>query len=153
MKLRKMTSEEIEHFEKQKLERLEEELKNYKPPTEEEIKEMHDQEEQNYYVSDMTAEEEAAFEKDRNEQYQKHLLDEDETNKKYTKFAEKGIKFSQGKALGAKLKSTLHIEELVKRNPNLTAKQLFKLADPRLIGKMSLGTFQNHVSKIKNNQK
>ena len=76
MKLRKMTSEEIEHFEKQKLERLEEELKNYKPPTEEEIKEMHDQEEQNYYVSDMTAEEEAAFEKEVWKAYDLSIIEE-----------------------------------------------------------------------------
>ena len=153
MKLRKMTSEEIEHFEKQKLERLEEELKNYKPPTEEEIKEMHDQEEQNYYVSDMTAEEEVAFEKEVWEAYDLSIIEEIEQQEKIEKDAALGRKFSQGKLLGAKSKSTLHIEELVKSYPNQTAKELFKLANPELLKGMELRTFENHVSKIRNNQK
>ncbi len=153
MKLRKMTSEEIEHFEKQKLERLEEELKNYKPPTEEEIEEFREQIEQDYYVSDMTPEEEAASEKEVWEAYDLSIIEEIEQQEKIEKDAALGRKFSQGKLLGAKSKSTLQIEQLVKNNPNLKAKELFKLANPQLIGKMSLGTFQNHVSKIKNSLK
>jgi hypothetical protein len=151
MKLRKMTPEEIAEYKRQK----EQEYTDYVPPilTEEDLQEMRDREEEDYYVSDMTAKEQEAIEKEVHEAYEQHLIEEEERKEQLKKYAEKGIKFSQGKALGAKLKSTLHIEELVKRNPNLTAKQLFKLADPRLIGKMSLGTFQNHVSKIKNNQK
>lgn len=149
MKRRKMTPEEIAHFEKQK----EKEFEDYTPPTEQEIKDYHDQQKQDYYVSDMTAEEEEAFEKEAHESYNQYLIEEEERKERFEKFAEKGIKFSKGKLLGVKSKSTVHIEELVKNNPNLKAKELFKLANPQLIGKMSLRTFQNHVSKIKNSLK
>ena len=151
MKRRKMTPEEIAEYKRQK----EQEYADYVPPilSEEDLQEMRDREEEDYYVSDMTAEEQEAIEKEVHEAYEQHLIEEEERKEQLEKYAEKGIQFSQGKALGARSESTLHIEELVKRNPNLTAKELFKLADPGLIGKMSLRTFQNHVSKIKNNQK
>ena len=149
MKLKKMTPEESAHYEKQKVKKCE----DYTPPTEQDIKDMHEQEEENYYVSDMTTEEVAAFEKDLNEQYQQYLLDEDKANKKYAKFVDTGMKFSKGKSPGAKSKKRLHIEELVKNYPNRTAKELSRLANSELIGKMTFETFQNHVSKIKRDQK
>ena len=151
MKLRKMTPEEIAEYKRQK----EQEYADYVPPilTEEDLQEMRDREEENYYVSDMTPEEEAALKKEVYEAAEQLFIEEEKRKERLEELAKKGIKFSQGKASGARSKSTLHIEELVKRNPNLTAKELFKLADPGLIGKMSLRTFQNHVSKIKNNQK
>ena len=151
MKRRKMTPEEIAEYKRQQYQ----EYDDYVPPilTEEDLQEMRDREEENYYVDDTTPEEWAAREKEAYEAAEQDFIERLERKEQLEKYAEKGIQFSQGKALGARSESTLHIEELVKRNPNLTAKELFKLADPGLIGKMSLRTFQNHVSKIKNNQK
>ena len=151
MKLRKMTPEEIAEYKRQK----EQKYADYVPPilTEEDLQEMRDREEENYYVSDMTPEEEAALKKEVYEAAEQLFIEKEKRKERLEELAKKGIQFSQGKPLGARSKSTLHIEELVKRNPNLTAKELFKLADPGLKGKMCLGTFQNHVSKIKNKQK
>lgn len=150
MKSRKMTPEEIAEYKMQK----EQEYADYVPPilTEEDLQDMRDREEENYYVSDVTPEEEAAFKRSIWSCWAAFHWGRKEKRASW-RISKKGIQFSKGKALGARSKSTLHIEELTKRNPNLTAKELFKLSDPGLIGKMSLATFQNHVSKIKNNQK
>ncbi len=101
----------------------------------------------------MTPEEEAAFEKEAHESYQQYLIEEIEKKEQFLDYANHGIKFKKGKPSGAKSKKILYIEELVKKNPNLKAKELFKLADPEIIKQMALGTFQNHISKIKSKQK
>ena len=115
-----MTPEEIAEYKMQK----EQEYADYVPPilTEEDLQDMRDREEENYYVSDVTPEEEAAFKKEAYEAAEQLFIEEEKRKERLEELAKKGIQFSKGKALGARSKSTLHIEELTKRNPNLTAK-------------------------------
>ena len=151
MKRRKMTPEEIAEYKRQQYQ----EYDDYVPPilTEEDLQDLRDQEEENYYVSDMTPEEEAAFKKEAYEAAEQLFIEEEKRKERLEELAKKGIQFSKGKALGARSKSTLHIEELMKKHPDLKPKELQKLGNPELLGEMSIRTFQNHVSKIKNNQK
>ena len=151
MKRRKMTPEEIAEYKRQQYQ----EYDDYVPPilTEEDLQEMRDREEENYYVDDTTPEEWAAREKEAYEAAEQLFIEEEKRKERLEELAKKGIQFSKGKALGARSKSTLHIEELMKKHPDLKPKELQKLGNPELLGEMSIRTFQNHVSKIKNNQK
>lgn len=63
---------------------------------------------------------------------------------------QKGRKFKPNRPRGAKSDSTKHIEKLVKSNPNLSAKELERLANKNIIGDIKSGTFANKVSAIKN---
>ena len=65
--------------------------------------------------------------------------------------AKKGEKFKPKRVKGAKSDSTKHIEELVKLNPNQSAKELERLADKEIIGDIQPSTFANKVSKAKKN--
>jgi hypothetical protein len=53
--------------------------------------------------------------------------------------------FTGGRQKGSFSKATMHIFLLVKTNRCLTAKELFKKADSKIIGNMSLDVFSNHV--------
>lgn len=89
-------------------------------------------------------------------------LDEDAINLKNAKiilhekmtayqepFAEKGRKFKSGKPKGAISDTTKYIQDLVKQNPMLSAKELKKIADKNLVDDMPVGTFANKVSDAK----
>ena len=60
-----------------------------------------------------------------------------------------GNKFTPKRKKGAKSKKTVYIESLCTNNPTLRAKELFNLADKKIIGEMKQGTFANHVSEAR----
>lgn len=62
--------------------------------------------------------------------------------------ARNGIKFS-GREKGAIGSATNHIVQLAKENRSLSAKQLLHIADKSIIGKMSVRTFENHVTEAR----
>ena len=59
---------------------------------------------------------------------------------------ERGVPFQRGRLKGAAAKVTQYIHELAKGYSTYSAAWLFKKADKKILGKMALGTFQNHVS-------
>lgn len=63
--------------------------------------------------------------------------------------AMKGEQFQPGRRKNALAESTIYIHDLAKNNPGPSAKELFRIADRKVIGKMTLGTFQNHVTKAR----
>lgn len=64
-------------------------------------------------------------------------------------FAEKGKKFISGKPKGSISERTKYIHELVKLHPNLSAKELLKLAIESRLGNLSYGRFKNIVTDAK----
>lgn len=66
------------------------------------------------------------------------------------KNAAKGKLFTHnGRRLGAISKSTEHIFDLAKDNLNLSAKELFLLADKSIIGEMKFDAFRSHVTSAR----
>lgn len=66
--------------------------------------------------------------------------------------ANRGRSFKKGRAKGALSSKTIHIYGLVYVHPEMSAKELFRLADKKVLGGMALGTFSNHVSDAKNSR-
>lgn len=65
-------------------------------------------------------------------------------------FADKGMKFTAGRKEGAVSIETKHIQDLLKQNPKMKAKELLILADDKIIDRgMPLGTFKNKVTTAK----
>jgi hypothetical protein len=62
-----------------------------------------------------------------------------------------GLKFEPKRKAGSEASNTKYIKKLVDKNPNLTAKQLQKIADESEIGNITSGTFANKVSEAKKN--
>lgn len=58
---------------------------------------------------------------------------------------EHGKKFTKRKR-GSKSRKTLYIEKLVVDNPTLKAKELYNLADQKILGSMPFNTFTNKVT-------
>ncbi len=68
--------------------------------------------------------------------------------------AKKGASFRTGGKAGRQNKTTAtlhaHISALITKHPRLTsAAQLFKKADPRIVGTMAERTFASHVAAVK----
>ena len=63
--------------------------------------------------------------------------------------AKKGEKFRPARKIGSLTEKTKYIYKLSATNPNLSAKELYKISDMDILGSMSIGTFSNHVSKSK----
>lgn len=61
----------------------------------------------------------------------------------------KGRKFKTGRPKDSVNDNTKHIQDLVKNNPNMTAKEMLAIADKSIIGDMVLGTFSNKVTDAK----
>ncbi len=61
----------------------------------------------------------------------------------------KGAKFAPKRREGALALATKYIHRLVEKNSSQSAKVLLAKADKRIIGKMTLGTFQNHVTNAR----
>lgn len=57
----------------------------------------------------------------------------------------KNDKFASGRKKGALGKKQIHINELVKSNPGMSAKELRKIADENILGNIKDGTFENKV--------
>jgi hypothetical protein len=64
----------------------------------------------------------------------------------------KALIFQKNQKKGHRSARVKHIHDLVNTNKNLSAKELMQIADINVIGKMSVGTFSNHVSNAKNSE-
>ena len=64
---------------------------------------------------------------------------------------QRGLMFEPKRKAGSEASNTKYIKKLVDEKPNLTAKELYKLADISKIGQITSGTFANKVSEAKKN--